>query len=194
MTSKWSIKVLGHEVFSAECSLNQPNATRVCIRSINQSNRSISIRLLFLVFFIIVTTQLVQFLLFWVGFCLIYFNLFCFFVSFLSWHISWLVGWLLLSLLFFKLIYWYNKCNHCRKTVKAKTRSIYLCYRLFRHGENLLHCEEKGWLLLHKSLFSGNSLHCGFMAGLLDGPRKYRGQGYCRYYLSANSDVLGAKR
>ena len=34
--------------FSPECSLIQPNATRVCVRSINQSNRSISIRLLFL--------------------------------------------------------------------------------------------------------------------------------------------------
>ena len=41
-------KVLGHEVFSTECSLNQPIATRVCIRSINQSNLSISVRLLFL--------------------------------------------------------------------------------------------------------------------------------------------------
>ena len=38
----------GHEVFSAERSLNHPKATRVCIRSINQSNRSISVRLLFL--------------------------------------------------------------------------------------------------------------------------------------------------
>ena len=34
--------------FSPERSINQPKATRVCIRSINQSNRSISIRLLFL--------------------------------------------------------------------------------------------------------------------------------------------------
>ena len=34
--------------FSSERSLNQPKATRVCIRSINQSNRSIYIRLLFL--------------------------------------------------------------------------------------------------------------------------------------------------
>ena len=41
-------KVLGHEVFWPERSLNQPKATRVCIRSINQSNRSISVRLLFL--------------------------------------------------------------------------------------------------------------------------------------------------
>ena len=41
-------KVLGHEVFSPERSLNQPKATCVCIRSINQSNRSIFVRLLFL--------------------------------------------------------------------------------------------------------------------------------------------------
>ena len=34
--------------FSPECSLNQPKATRVCIRSINQLNRSISSRLCFL--------------------------------------------------------------------------------------------------------------------------------------------------
>ena len=35
--------------FSPERSLNQPKATRVClIRSINQSNRTISVRLLFL--------------------------------------------------------------------------------------------------------------------------------------------------
>ena len=34
--------------FSAERSLNQPKATRVWIRSIDQSNRSISVRLLFL--------------------------------------------------------------------------------------------------------------------------------------------------
>ena len=34
--------------FFTRCSLNQPKATRVCIRSINQSNRSISVRLLFL--------------------------------------------------------------------------------------------------------------------------------------------------
>ena len=43
-----SRKFFGHEVFSAELSLNQPKATRVCIRSTNQSNRSISLRLLFL--------------------------------------------------------------------------------------------------------------------------------------------------
>ena len=43
-----SRKFLEHEVFSPERSLNQPKATRVCIRSINQSNRSISVRLLFL--------------------------------------------------------------------------------------------------------------------------------------------------
>ena len=35
--------VLGHEVFSPERSLNQPKAKRVCIRSINQSNRFISV-------------------------------------------------------------------------------------------------------------------------------------------------------
>ena len=40
-----SRKFFGHEVFSAERSLNQPKATRVCIRSINQSNRSIFVRL-----------------------------------------------------------------------------------------------------------------------------------------------------
>ena len=40
--------VLGREVFSPERSLNQPKATRVFIRSMNQSNRSISVRLLFL--------------------------------------------------------------------------------------------------------------------------------------------------
>ena len=43
-----SRKFFGHEVFSPECSLNQPKATRVCIRSINQLNRSISFRLCFL--------------------------------------------------------------------------------------------------------------------------------------------------
>ena len=36
------------KVFSPELSFNQPKATRVCIRSINQSNRSISVRVLFL--------------------------------------------------------------------------------------------------------------------------------------------------
>ena len=35
-------------VFSPERSLNQPKATRLCIRSMNQSNRSISFRLLLL--------------------------------------------------------------------------------------------------------------------------------------------------
>ena len=40
-------KVLVREDFSPELSLNQPKATRVCILSINQSNRSISVRLLF---------------------------------------------------------------------------------------------------------------------------------------------------
>ena len=34
--------------FSPERSRNQPKATRVCICSINQSNRSISVRFLFL--------------------------------------------------------------------------------------------------------------------------------------------------
>ena len=34
--------------FSHERSLNQPKGRRVCIRSINQSNRSICVRLLFL--------------------------------------------------------------------------------------------------------------------------------------------------
>ena len=43
-----SIKFFGHKVFSPERSLNQPKATRVCVRSINQSNRCISVRLLFL--------------------------------------------------------------------------------------------------------------------------------------------------
>ena len=38
----------GHEVFSPESSLNRPKATRVCIRLINQSKRSISVYLLFL--------------------------------------------------------------------------------------------------------------------------------------------------
>ena len=39
-------KSFEHEVFSRERSLNQPKATRVCICSINQSNRPISLRLL----------------------------------------------------------------------------------------------------------------------------------------------------
>ena len=43
-----SRKFFGHDVCLPERLLNQPKATRVCIRSINQSNRSISIRLLFL--------------------------------------------------------------------------------------------------------------------------------------------------
>ena len=38
-----SRKFFGHEVFIPERSLNQPKATRVCIRSTNQSNRSISV-------------------------------------------------------------------------------------------------------------------------------------------------------
>ena len=52
MTSKRSIDWFlessrARSFFSPERSLNQPKATRVCIRSINQSNRSISVRLLF---------------------------------------------------------------------------------------------------------------------------------------------------
>ena len=43
-----SRKFSGMKFFSPERSLNQPKATRVCIRSINQSNPSISVRLLFL--------------------------------------------------------------------------------------------------------------------------------------------------
>ena len=43
-----SRKFFEHEVFTPGDSLNQPKATRVCIRSTNQSNRSISVRLLFL--------------------------------------------------------------------------------------------------------------------------------------------------
>ena len=52
MTSKRSIsidfqKVLGHKVFSPEHSPNQPKATRVCIRSTNQSNHCNFVRLYF---------------------------------------------------------------------------------------------------------------------------------------------------
>ena len=43
-----SRKFSGMKFFSPELSLNQPKANCVCIRSINQSNRSISVRLLFL--------------------------------------------------------------------------------------------------------------------------------------------------
>ena len=43
-----SRKLLGMKFFSPERSLNQPKATGVCVRSINQSNRSISVRLFFL--------------------------------------------------------------------------------------------------------------------------------------------------
>ena len=43
-----SRKFFGHEGFSAEPSLNQPKARCVCICSKNQSNRFISVRLLFL--------------------------------------------------------------------------------------------------------------------------------------------------
>ena len=46
-----SRKFFGHEVFPPERSLNQPKATRVCIRSINQSNRSTSVRFFFPVLF-----------------------------------------------------------------------------------------------------------------------------------------------
>ena len=42
-----SRKFFGHEVFSRECLLNQPKATRACTRSINQSHRSISFHLCF---------------------------------------------------------------------------------------------------------------------------------------------------
>ena len=43
-----STKFFGDEVFSAERSPNQPKDTRVCVLSINQSNRFISVRFLFL--------------------------------------------------------------------------------------------------------------------------------------------------
>ena len=43
-----SRKFFGHEVFSPELSLDQPKAMHVCIRSIDQSNRSIFVRLLLL--------------------------------------------------------------------------------------------------------------------------------------------------
>ena len=43
-----SRKFSGMKFFSPECSFNQPKDTRVCIRSINQSNRFISVSLLFL--------------------------------------------------------------------------------------------------------------------------------------------------
>ena len=43
-----SRKFSGMTFFSPERSLNQPKATRVCICSINQLNRSIFVRLLFL--------------------------------------------------------------------------------------------------------------------------------------------------
>ena len=39
-----SRKFFGHEVFSPERSLDQPKAMRVCIRSINQLNRSSFVR------------------------------------------------------------------------------------------------------------------------------------------------------
>ena len=51
MTSKrsigWFLESSRAWNFSPERSLNQPKPTHVCIRSINQSNRSISVRLLF---------------------------------------------------------------------------------------------------------------------------------------------------
>ena len=43
-----SRKFSGMKFFLPECSINHPKATWVCIRSINQSNRSISVRLFFL--------------------------------------------------------------------------------------------------------------------------------------------------
>ena len=43
-----SRKFFRHDIFSPERWLIQPKATRVCIRSIDQSNRSISVRLSFL--------------------------------------------------------------------------------------------------------------------------------------------------
>ena len=45
-----SRKFSGMKFFSPERSLNQPKATRVCVRSINQPNRSISVRLFFLLY------------------------------------------------------------------------------------------------------------------------------------------------
>ena len=71
---------------------------------------------------------------------------------------------------------------------------IYLCYRLFWDIENRLYCWEKKWLLLHKGLFSGYSLHSGFVAGFLDRPTKHWGQGNCWYYLATYADVLGGQR
>ena len=46
-----SRKFSGMKFFLPECSINQPKATWVCIRSINQSNRSVSVRLFFSVLF-----------------------------------------------------------------------------------------------------------------------------------------------
>ena len=42
-----SRKLSGHEVFLSDRLLNQPKDTRVCVRSMNQSYRSISVRYLF---------------------------------------------------------------------------------------------------------------------------------------------------
>ena len=50
-------KSFGHEVFSPERSLNQPKTTRVCICSINQSNRPIPVRLLCLFCFRVFTSR-----------------------------------------------------------------------------------------------------------------------------------------
>ena len=43
-----SRKLSGIKFISPECLLNQPKATRICIHSINQSDTSISVHLLFL--------------------------------------------------------------------------------------------------------------------------------------------------
>ena len=55
-----SRKFFGHEFFSAERSLTQPKAMRVCIRSINQSNHSISVRLLFLFYSCVFNSRLYE--------------------------------------------------------------------------------------------------------------------------------------
>ena len=62
MTSKRSIDCFlespsGMKFFSRERSLNQPKASRVCICSINQSNRPISVRLLWLFCSRVVTSR-----------------------------------------------------------------------------------------------------------------------------------------
>ena len=51
VTAKYRLisrKFSGMKFFSPECSLNHSKATHVCIRSKNESNRSISVRLSFL--------------------------------------------------------------------------------------------------------------------------------------------------